>query len=81
MVALPFPTAVITPFLHMSKSSNKAKLKIGLPSTLRIVKSLKDKPAQNAVGGVTVTYSSDNKKVAKVDHVLLFHISALYRSM
>lgn len=42
-------------------------IKVGLPSTLELVSSLKDRPSLAAVGGVVVTYRSSNKKVAIVN--------------
>ena len=42
-------------------------IKIELPSTLQLVNDLKDKTSQSAIGAVTVSYSSANKKVATVD--------------
>jgi uncharacterized protein YjdB len=50
-----------------NKKQNSTDIVIGLPYTLEIVKSLKDGTSQTAVGGVTVTYSSSNSKVVKVN--------------
>lgn len=44
-----------------------AQITVTLPSTLEIVKTLKDDTSQKAIGGVTVSYHSSNKKVASVD--------------
>lgn len=42
------------------------KINIQLPSTLELVNSLNDKTTHSAVGAVTVSYSSSDKKVATV---------------
>jgi GH43 family beta-xylosidase len=42
-------------------------VKIQLPNTLQLVNNLKDKTTQSALGAVTISYSSSNKKVATVD--------------
>ena len=42
-------------------------IKIELPSTLQFVNDLKDKTSQSALGAVTASYSSHNKKVATID--------------
>lgn len=46
---------------------NTVKMQIDLPKTLEMVDSLSDRASQSAIGGVTVTFSSDNEKVAVVD--------------
>ncbi|GEM_PF-1941681 len=44
-----------------------ADISIKLPHTLELVKALKDPTLSSAIGGVTVTYQSNNKAVASVD--------------
>ena len=59
----------VTP-LQVNLTLGKKKstsVKIELPLTLQLVNDLKDKTSQSALGAVTVSYSSSNKKVATVD--------------
>jgi len=49
--------------LHVGKTT---KIKIVLPSTLQLVSTLEDSTVNSAIGAVTATYSSSNKKVVKV---------------
>ncbi|NLO08822.1 MAG: hypothetical protein GX129_03020 [Clostridiales bacterium] len=44
-----------------------AQVTVNLPPTLEIVKSFKSETSQTAIGGVTVSYRSNNEKVASVD--------------
>ena len=44
-----------------------ARIKVILPSTLILVDSLEDSAGSSAVGEVSLSYKSDNKKVAEVD--------------
>lgn len=44
-----------------------AQIELKLPLSLEIVESLKSKTSQTAIGGVTVSYRSNNEKVATVD--------------
>ncbi len=54
--------------LYVGGTNNKkAQLTIKVPSTLEIVSSLEDKTSSKALGAVTVTHKSSNKKVIKVD--------------
>ena len=43
------------------------RMEISLPTTLELVATLKDKTSNPAIGAVTVTYKSSNKKIATVD--------------
>ncbi len=50
--------------LYVGESTS---IKVELPTTLELIGALTDKPSQTAVGGVVITYQSDNKKVATVN--------------
>ena len=47
--------------------NNTAQITVQLPSTLELVKNIKDKTSNPALGGVTVTFRCANTKVAIVD--------------
>jgi len=54
--------------LYLGKESYAStSMKVNLPSTLELVAEQKAPTSQSAIGGVTVTYASDNSKVATVD--------------
>jgi uncharacterized protein YjdB len=53
--------------LSLSGKKKTTTINIELPPTLEIVKNLKDATSKSAIGGVTVTHSSSNKDVIKVD--------------
>jgi hypothetical protein len=53
--------------LYINGSKNTAKITLHLPATLEQVDSLKTKPSQDAIGGVTVSYRSSKENVATVD--------------
>ncbi len=57
----------ITPAKITLKKGKTAPIQVELPVTLELVHHLKDKVAGSAVGAVTVTHKSSNKKVATVD--------------
>lgn len=46
---------------------SSANMKVTLPDTLELVSAFSNKTTSSAVGAVTVSYSSDNKKVVTVD--------------
>jgi hypothetical protein len=53
--------------LYKSDSMNTTMIKVELPETLELVKTLSDSTSSDAIGAVTAAYSSSNKKVATVD--------------
>jgi hypothetical protein len=57
------------------EGSTTATIEVTLPATLEVVSSLEEKTSQSAVAGVTISYASDNTKVATVDQE--GHISAV----
>lgn len=52
---------------HGSDKYAKAKINIKLPETLEVVKNLKDKTSGSAIGAVTISYQSSDKKIVSVD--------------
>lgn len=58
------PTKTI---LSISNGKNKEKISVKLPVTLEWVSSLDKPTSQSAIGGVTVKFTSSNKKIATVD--------------
>lgn len=53
--------------LYIGGNDSKTEISVNLPGTLEVVKSLKDSTAGSAIGGVTVKYTSSNKKVVTVN--------------
>jgi hypothetical protein len=53
--------------LSKAKGKSSSKMKITLPITLEWVSSLDQPTSQSAVGGVTVSFASSDKKIATVD--------------
>ena len=57
----------VTPASKALFSGETIRIALKLPATLELVKSLDDPTSSSALGAVTVSYSSSNKKVAVVD--------------
>lgn len=53
--------------LYMTKSESSSNIKIKLPLTLEWVSSLDEPTSQSAMGGVTVSFTSSDNKIATVD--------------
>lgn len=54
-------------YMYMSEGKTDSKIKIKLPITLEWVSSLKEPTSQSAIGGVTVSFTSGDNKIATVD--------------
>lgn len=50
-----------------NKGKNKGKIEVKLPLTLEWLKSLDEPTSQSAAGGVTVKFTSGDKKIVTVD--------------
>jgi hypothetical protein len=53
--------------IYLGGNSSETAIEVDLPSTLELVNSIEDNASQAAIGGVTIAYSSSNKKVATID--------------